>query len=187
MATKNLDMEPGFDPARLEKLKRRAEYQEVVFDGAVWPFLVNGFGLKRAEKATGVDAFAMLYDVMLMQSRGMLKLAAMEKKAQALSEDFEAAGVEGTDRIIEQVALAMQAAGFTKNMMAYGAYFYAGVVSFYEALTFDEVLLRLTDRTMAELEPVVADKIAELMRGQEHARANGQAEPVTADDGAEGN
>ena len=176
------DFAPGFVESRVAQFEGRAEYRVVDFDSSRWPFMVNGFGLKRAQSETGRDIQALLFGVVLAQARGALFLSnleeskkkALKKAAEALGE--EDPGVQTVAASFEDIAFGAQAQGFTSNMEAYFAYFFAGVVTFYPELTFDELLMRATEKTMAEIEPLVGEEIARLQALWKESR-NGQAEP----------
>ncbi len=181
MSKKALPYFKGYNRDRVKAARQMSAYQEIDFDGSRWPFLVNGFGLKRAEEATGKDVQALLYDVVLTQSRAMMRVAKMEQAVgkplqEATEADYQAMSEGKAESLLEQVALAMQAAGFTKNMEAYASYFFAGIASFYPDVQYEDILFRITPDNMQAIEPVVAVEIARLYKTRDKASTNGASE-----------
>ena len=167
----------GADTDIVARFKGKRDYSIVHFDGDQWHFFVSGFGLEAAEEALGEDVYARLYAyfsdaskaAQLVQNRVLMAdLERLNGRLEGLSEDddvfftvtAERDAVQGA--VLEMMAEAMAAAGFTRNMKTYAGLFFAGVAMFYPALTFREVLMRLTRETQKELEPVVARELGRI-------------------------
>lgn len=133
--------------AALDDLKRDPEYTEVELLGESRPFLITVYGAKRARQDIGIDFVRRLVDVM-----GKLAQHSIDEQAGKDDDEFD----PSADEVVEMFS---DLDITTKDLEAFGAILYAGLVTFDEDVDPDNVLRGLTIGRLRTLIPEIGPKI----------------------------